>query len=200
MEQSEIQRGIRLRPTLERVVDVAPEQLLERIRQGLASATCKCEGTVVDRHIELLIKGDHRHFWSPWLSAEVYDHQDGQARIFGRFGPRPAIWTGLAFSYACIAFATISAAIFAMSQATLGRSPTALWVLPVCLVFAGALYLAGLTGRKVAAEQIGWIRRMLDCSLEGEQGCAGDRCFACPQWSDAPCSHGRGSQLDATVR
>ena len=173
-----------MRPALERELPLPADTLLSRMHDELSRVDCRCTGTVAGEHVELLIKPQRRHFWSPWLSAEVRAAGAERAVLEGRFGPHPALWTGIAAAYAVLLFSAIGALMYGFSQWMIDEPPWALAAVPIAGLLALGVYLGGLVGRRLASEQIGWMLRLIDCSLDGHDDCAGgDRCVSCPLWS-----------------
>lgn len=180
--EDDLQLAARMRPVIERELAIDANEALGRVRRCLEAESCRCTGTVVDKHVELFIQPSFRHFWSPWLSAEVHaiEGTADKALFRGRFGPHPAIWTGFAAGYAICLFSAIAALMYGFSQWMLDHTPWVLALIPVFALLAGSLYAAALFGRRLARDQISWMLRLLDCSLDGEQSCAEERCVACP--------------------
>ena len=57
---------------------------------------------------------ERRKLWSPVLDADVLQTEEG-ARIDGRFGPHPNVWTFFVFVRACLVVALISTSVYACS-------------------------------------------------------------------------------------
>jgi hypothetical protein len=145
----------RMRPRVDLCVDVPQEEVLGRLKSRL-TAKAELQGTVLSRHVELLVAPTERHTWSPWLSIDV-DTLEGRARscrIHGKFGPHPHVWTLFVAVYALLTCGAIAGAMYGMAQLTLGVSPWALWALPVMGVLALGTYLLALTGKKLGGEQM----------------------------------------------
>jgi hypothetical protein len=181
----QLRKALRSRPVLERHWPLASDEFLRRLNAGLASADCRCNGSVMDKHVELLIRPAYRHFWSPWLSGELESDGEGGSKLFARFGPHPSIWTGFAMAYAIMAAGLITVLVYGLGLWMVGSSPWVLWLAPIFVGVAGLLYLGSLVGRRLASEQIGWMLQMLDCSLEELDECGETRCAVCPRRNEA---------------
>lgn len=153
----------RMRPRVDLCVDVSQREVLDRLKHRLATKS-SVQGTVLSRHVELLVDPSERHTWSPWLSLDV-DELDGQeqaeqtgqterCRIHGKFGPHPHVWTLFLAVYAVLACGAIAGAMYGMAQLTLGVSPWALWAVPIAGVLTLCTYLLALTGKKLGGEQM----------------------------------------------
>jgi hypothetical protein len=182
-ETTNIENSARMRPRVERELPIDAKRVLSRIGTSLGEISCRCVGSVMDRHVALHIKNEHRHFWSPWFSGQVDPSGSERSVLHGRFGPSPAIWTFFAACYAVFVFGGIAGLMYGISQWMVGQHPWALWLTPAFAVGVFALYLIARVGRRLAAEQIGWMLQLLDCSLDGHLSCAKARCAACPLWS-----------------
>lgn len=149
-----------VRPPLSLITELVPAEVLTRIETALGEPGCPLVGSVLGHHVELLFRREKRHLWSPWLSAEVHAHDQG-ARISGRFGPHPNLWTLFVALYAIWCFAATGALVYGLSQWTLDRPPTALWFLPLALLFTAAQYAASLLGQRLSARQTAFMRRFV---------------------------------------
>lgn len=143
----------RMRPPFKRVVPLSAPRLMEEIRSRLAGPQCQIVGHVLKRHVELTIRPEHRHFWSPHLSVDVFEEERGTL-LRGRYGPHPNIWTGFMATYGVLLMFALVATVFGLSQWNLGWSPWALLGLPICALGAGVTWLSSLLGQRAAAAQM----------------------------------------------
>lgn len=125
------------------------------------------------RHFLVTVGPSDRHFWSPWLSLEFADSQDGPARtaVEGRFNPSPAIWTGMMLAaLACLTIA-LGGVVWAIAAWMLDRPPVGLWMSAGGLVCIAGLYLMSLMGQRLASAQMhemeAWVRGTIDQSAGG---------------------------------
>lgn len=118
--------------------------------------------------IELTVSDADRHVWSPQLTIDVESVDEEHARLTARFGPHPHIWTLYVWLYALSVFFAIACAVWGASQSILGRSPWALYLTPIAVVFAGLVYGASFVGQGLGSEQMYRVRAFLDDALEIE--------------------------------
>jgi hypothetical protein len=154
-----------VRPRFELTIDFAPQVVLARLDRALADPACGLVGSILDRHVELLVEHKRRHFWSPWLSAEVRPKGAG-VMITGRFGPHPNLWTFFVALYAMWSFGAIGALVFGYSQWTLGHPPNALWGVPFAALLALGQYVGSIVGQRLGRRQMGEIRRFVRQALD----------------------------------
>ena len=156
------------RPRAEFNTSLSPEEVLARFEAALAAHGCPVEGQVVLGHVELLVREEARHFWSPWLSLEVRAEADG-THVRGRFGPHPHVWTGFVAAYAVIGFAGVIAAMYGFAQRVLDEPGVALLGVPAAAGLAAFVYGAEWIGKGLGAEQMFAIRDFVEEVLAGDQ-------------------------------
>ncbi|MEZ4220300.1 MAG: hypothetical protein R3B13_05165 [Polyangiaceae bacterium] len=137
------------------------------MRAKLEGARGKIVGVFVPDRVELVPHPAKAHFWSPQLSLEFSEGDDGTL-ICARFGPHPPVWTLYMGIHAVGAFSTLGAAIFGMSQHMAGESPWALWALPVSPLLAALVWALAFIGQNLGAEQMYMLRKFLDESLDDD--------------------------------
>lgn len=143
----------RLRPPFKLVLPVEAPRLMAEIRARLGAPGSRFAGTVLRRHAELTIAPQERHLWSPHLSLDVFDHEGG-ARVRGRYGPHPHLWTLLMAIYGVLGMVAIAGAVFGISQLTLGWTPWALSALPLCALCIAATWIVSAVGQRFSVEQM----------------------------------------------
>lgn len=154
----------RLRPEYERRTELPPAAVRDRVSAALAEQGAACSGEVDDDKIHIMTRGEH-HFWSPELRARI-DPAAAGAHLYGRFGPRPAVWTMFMVIYAHLAFAAIAGGCYAMAQLALGRSPTAALALPIAVAVAVVVHVVARIGQRLGADEMDEIRAFLSTTLE----------------------------------
>lgn len=160
-----------LRPTFDLDVRLAPEHAAERLAGLLATAGLR--GRRVGNHLSLTLDRPAKPFWSPWLTIEVErgtgPPQDadaaGRARVHARFHPHPSIWTAFMLTYIALATIALFALSFGISQVVLDQPPVALWLVPVCLGAAAAMYASALVGQRLAADQMHELKQAVEHAL-----------------------------------
>lgn len=154
-----------VRPKIKLVVPLSANEVLERLRRGFEAERSKLRGSVLGSCVELTVRCDQQHFWSPQISLQVEQHDEG-AILHGRVGPRPQVWTGLMAAYAIIGFSSFFAFFFGMSHWLLDRPLWPLWAVPLGIAFAGVVYLIAYVGQRLGADQTQELADVLDAALE----------------------------------
>jgi hypothetical protein len=142
----------RLRPRLEITVPLTPEAIAERTMAALSEPESPCRGRVGPDQIELSIRSQDRHFWSPQLNVLMEPH-DSTTTIGGNIGPNPDVWTLFLAAYAFVVLSAITGLFIAAAQLTLGTPPWALVAAPTGLVLVAAIYFAAGVGQRLGREQ-----------------------------------------------
>ncbi len=157
--------AIRLRPRFRNTVDIAPEDLIKRLNEAIKAPKSVCRGVIIDNHIILKMPLSEQHYWSPQLSLELENTEDGTL-IRGLFGPKPAVWTMFMFFYAAVGFFTLMGLMYGMSQLLIHHAPWALWSVPIGLLLLLVIHLIAQTGRSLGREQMIILRNFYMETLE----------------------------------
>jgi hypothetical protein len=123
--------------------------VLRDVREAVSANKELVNGQFTGRHALISIVDSKRHFWSPWLSLEVADDNQG-CEISGRFSPHPSVWTAFIFAYLSLAVLSFFSVIFGMSQQLVGQTPWGYWLLLVFVVLGISLWSASQVGQKLA--------------------------------------------------
>ncbi|MEM8600348.1 MAG: hypothetical protein AAGF99_10545 [Bacteroidota bacterium] len=153
----------RMRPRLDVVLPRSPADVLAQLRFNLADPQSACEGRVEGRHLQLFIREDQRHTWSPFLEADVAKHPDG-AHVTGRIGPHPSVWTFFVLCYAVSAFVAFAALIVGGVQWSLAMPAWGFAVVPACALLAGGTYALALVGQRIGAEQVDELEQFVEAA------------------------------------
>lgn len=153
--------GPTIRPTFEVLVAGDGAAVVERLRQRLADGVYPVRTQAVGAHFTLFPAERDVHFWSPWLHIEVESRDDGGTRVFGRFSPRPSIWTGFMCGYFGLATAGFFAGVWGASQMMLGQRPVAIWITLGCAVVMALMLWASQIGQRLAHEQMAQMQAMV---------------------------------------
>jgi len=120
-------------------------------------------GDYAEFHLE-----PHLHrLWSPYLSVYfLEEHAADRCVLFGRFAPRPNVWTLVWIFYLLFFCSIFFAAIFGGSQWMIGQFPWG-WaiVIATAILYAG-LFLASQIGQAMCHDQMDLLRHRLDDLLE----------------------------------
>jgi hypothetical protein len=137
---------------------------MDRIEAELASADLEGCGISLGRCVELWIDRADRRLWSPHLSLQVEESEEGSV-LNARFSPRPEIWTFFMFLYISMATLTFLGAALAYAQWVIGDS---LWGLVVAVlggVVIGLLHAASRIGQRLSRQQMELLRSRLETIL-----------------------------------
>ena len=158
------------RPRFRLEVSLRPDDVHRRLADQLACAGCPCRLEVRGGHVEIMIRDELRHYWSPRLSIEVEAHADG-AVLHGHFGPNPDVWTLFLAAYGFLGLSALFAGGLGLVQLSLGMPAWGLWVTTGSLLGLALPYMGSLVGQRLAAEQM----QLLRCFLEESLGLAHER-------------------------
>lgn len=114
-------------------------------------------------HAQVSVAPEQARWWSPWLTLEVIQRDDGLSRLVGRFGSNPAFFTLWMMSLASSLVVTFSVAFFAAIQWYVGESPMiALCGFAIGTVACFALAGLPLLGQHHARAQLQLINDRLE--------------------------------------
>ncbi len=156
--------GPALRPTFEVQVNMSVAEVIESLQRALDSPQCKVEGFVRSGRAQINIPRDEATFWSPELGISI--EEDGaRARLLGRVGPHPQVWTMLMLMH--LATATLGAfgVFFGLSQWMVDQTPWVLLSLPVALLVHGLLLGAAFVGQGLGVAHVFRLRDFVDEAL-----------------------------------
>jgi TM2 domain-containing membrane protein YozV len=107
-----------------------------------------------------------QRLFSPWLQLSIRP-SGGGTELFGRFSPRPDVWTAFAMSYLLLACVTFFAAVFGVSQLLVKQPAWGLWTAAATGATLGILWLCSVIGQRLAAGQMGEIREAVERAAGG---------------------------------
>ncbi|MEZ6092199.1 MAG: hypothetical protein R3C05_30205 [Pirellulaceae bacterium] len=139
----------------------AADKIRTEIRRHNLQHCTRSKGVVA----EFFVEPEDCRYWSPHLSLQLHDTEPGQSQLFGRFSPRPEVWTLVMFVYAFSVFIMFAASIWGYAQWMLGARPWALLLIPLSILVIGLLHVASLIGQSWSSDQIELLRRRLDLVL-----------------------------------
>lgn len=148
----------------------------ERLRVGLDRQAvwtkwsrvpgARSERSCGDAFVLVTVPEEQQRFFSPWLQVSIHPRGSG-THLFGRFGPRPALWSAFLLSYlfcGCVGFFSL---MWALSQLMLGGVPWAGWITLGAVIAAGLLWWASQVGKRLAEEQMAALRRAFEEAVAG---------------------------------
>lgn len=122
---------------------------------------------VVGHHVVISFPVKHSHFWSPILDMNMETNQDSQTRLRVLMAPAPAVWTLFMFLYTLGGLAVLAGMVLGYSQWVLGHGLALLWLIPAGLVLILFLYIAGITGKHKAHDQMRILKGFMEEALAG---------------------------------
>ena len=142
-----------LRPRFQRELDSPNDAIL------LAFEKTRKDPFVVKRlddHVFIKFNAEENHFWSPQLHLEIVNNEDLKtSKIYGVFGPNPALWTFFMFLHFGVATLFIVLGVWAYSNAALDKTYTLQIGLMIGLIVIWfALYAFGRLGRAKGRPQM----------------------------------------------
>ena len=155
---------VQIRPRFKISVPFTAEEVLHRLSQALKKEEARCTGSVLEGYAILNIPPLQRHYWSPRLSIQVEEDDQG-AKIRGLFGPRPTVWTLFATFYAFSIFVGLVGLVYGFSQWSLGHNPSGLWLVLVSAVLFGASYGIAFTGQQWSRDQMVTLKSFFEEAL-----------------------------------
>jgi len=154
-----------MRPRFRLEIPLPPADVHRRLESKLACGGCPCRANVLGNHVEVTIRDDLRHFWSPHLSLELQEAQEGSV-LNGLFGPSPNVWTMFLAAYAFLVLTGSFSGIFGLVQLSLGEPAWGLGVAIASFLGCAIPYAGSAVGRRLAAEQMELLRCFLEESLQ----------------------------------
>ncbi len=159
---------VHIRPSCVRSSPLTPEEVLQQIKENLAKPDAPCEGTVSFHHALLRVPDAQAHFWSPRLTVQVEEHENGSL-LRCLFGPSPAVWTLFIAIYAAVGFGGMVALIWGYSQYTLGMDATVLWLAPIAAVIGLTAWVVAWFGQRLGHDQMvilqDFLKQTVDCRI-----------------------------------
>ncbi len=160
--------SVQLRPRIYRPLPWPPEEVMERLQNGLEQVADTYHGYRTRDHFFLTVPQEDRHYWSPQLDLRVEPDEQGRAILRGLCGPRPSIWLQFVFFYTLLGFIAMIIAIMGFSQLNLGLRATILWILPVIGLIVLLMWLSSRVGQRLARDQMAHLYRFLDTYVPAE--------------------------------
>jgi hypothetical protein len=150
-----------MRPTFRVELSTQADEAIERIGAALAASSDDGRSVSAGRCAELFVDERHRRIWSPHLSVQVEESEQGSV-LLGRFSPRPEIWTLLMFLYFFTVTVVFFAAMLGCAQWMIGQTVWGLWVAAAGVLVIAGLHTASLIGQRLSREQMEQLRSRLD--------------------------------------
>ncbi len=152
---------MRMRPTFRISLAGTLEDAIKRLRIAMARGDLGQHADAAGSCLDFRTPPADRRLWSPHLSVQLTPTDQG-VELFGRFCPRPEVWTLVMMLYFAAAFVGICGALYACAQIMLGDAPWALVALPVSAAAILGLHLLSLAGQRLSEDQMEQLRDRLD--------------------------------------
>jgi len=156
---------IRIRPRYAFSVPLKKTEVLNKLREALKHMPSGLEGKFVKPLVVVSVSEEKRHFWSPELSLDIEERDDG-TEIRCTLGPRSSLWTMFATFYGFSILVGIAGLVLGFSQLTLGMNTYGFWLVPVSAVLLASAYGIALTGQKLSYEQMLELRNFIKNTLK----------------------------------
>lgn len=152
---------MRMQPTFRVRVPGSISEATARLQSAAASDAHGPHADAGGSCLDFRVAPEERRLWSPHLSVQLTPTDDGVV-LFGRFAPRPEVWTFVMMLYFAAAFVAICGLVYGLVQVLLGATPWALAAIPAGLVVVLSLHVISLTGQRLSADQMEALRGRLD--------------------------------------
>ena len=156
----------RLRPQFKLHLDLPREEAIQVLRAQLADSRSRDCWKGKGRWCEIHLPETEQRLWSPHLSLRL-DHESQGSSIFGRFAPKPEVWTFFMFLYVLVAFLILFGGTFGYVQWASGEPAWGLWAVWLGIPFLGLIHLAAYLGQRLGQSQMEDLKSRLDEVLEG---------------------------------
>jgi len=103
--------------------------------------------------VEITVAPEQQHYWSPHLNLLVWE-SDAGARLEGRFGPSPRVWTMFMAMYGATIITAFVGATFGFSQVILGLSPWGIYLAVGMVLAVIAIYVGAQMGQRLGEDQM----------------------------------------------
>lgn len=116
----------------------------------------------LDEHIFIKFNPEKNDFWSPQLHLEIDEIDEKNCKLFGVFGPNPALWTFFMFLHFGVATIFIILGIWAYSSASLDKPyGLQLGLMGFMVVLWFVLYFFGRAGKSKGKPQMQELYQMM---------------------------------------
>lgn len=137
------------------------DEAIKRLRSAMSCHDLGKDADTAGSCLDFRVASKERRLWSPHLSVQLSATEE-DVELFGRFSPRPEIWTFVMAVYFAAAFVAICGAIYGCAQLMLGSNPWAFIALPAGAVTILSLHLISVAGQRLSADQMVHLRERLD--------------------------------------
>lgn len=129
------------------------EDLVDLLKSKLSKNTDEIHGPVLKDYAMINLPLQDQFIWSPQLGIDFIEEKSGTL-VKGFFGPKQSIWLFFMFIYIVCGFVSVFGSIIAMSQFSMGKSPSGIYPLPVCVLLSLGVYYSSIQGKKKSRPQM----------------------------------------------
>ncbi|MFK8111617.1 MAG: hypothetical protein AB8B91_05430 [Rubripirellula sp.] len=155
----------KMQPTFKVDLPISAEDAIAKLRATIERSELRDHVVAAGMCLDYHISRREQRFWSPHLSVQISSFESG-CQMFGRFSPRPEIWTMFMAIYGVLLIVMFAATIFGSVQLLLSHSPWAFLLIPLGVLLIAGLHLASLVGQGLSADQMDLLRSRLDRTME----------------------------------
>ncbi len=145
--------SLEIRPSFEKQISIPPKEFVAKLCEEFKRNNRRCQGMATQNHVVLRLPQDKQHFWSPQLTLELEENEQGTL-VRGRYGPKPAVWTLFMFGYGLTGFAWMVFLILGMSEWMLNGKTVKMWLSLVFLGLGVLLFLGAQAGKALSKEDM----------------------------------------------
>lgn len=154
-----IPNDIVLRPRFQLELSYSKEKILTNFEK---SAVDPLLVKRLDQHVFIKFKTANNHLWSPQLHLEIVSLDNKKSKLYGVFGPNPALWSFFMFLHFGLASIFIVLGIWGYSSAALDKSyGLQLGLMALMAVFWFVFYLFGRAGKRKGKPQMEELYRFM---------------------------------------
>jgi hypothetical protein len=152
-----------IRPTFQIHLSASREDAITRFEVAMLQQTPTALYLTHGEYAEFHLEDELHRLWSPHLSVYfLQGSSDTECELFGRFAPRPNIWTLVWIFYLAFFCCIFFASIFGGSQWMIGHFPWGLAIAAATMVLYLGLFLASQIGQSLCHDQMELLRSRLD--------------------------------------
>lgn len=145
------------RPRFKVYTKLTKQQFIDLIKTQLEEHSHEFGGYANQEIAMIRVRKDKDKYWHPQLQIRIEEDEDQEKYIVvrGIIGPKPSIWTLLAFLYGLSGAIILTLGCYALSEYIVKGESVWIWSVPIAILLALGTYLANFYGRYLAKFQLG---------------------------------------------
>lgn len=165
-----------LRPRYKFRNERSATELRQALKMAISTNADQWPFSYKDTHGHLIFayRKPAKHAWSPEMDLNLEDNGQGGTIIRVLIGPAAGIWTFFMFIYTICGLTAFGSFILSYSQFVLDKNVWGFWLLPIAVLLAISVYLAGLYGKSKAIPQMLFFKKFFDATLPKSELIEGD--------------------------